>query len=71
MDKFEQRLEQAARAAWLSYCGGRTQDDIAVQLGVSRPGVQRLLSLARQERLVKISIDHPVASSMALSDTLV
>ena len=71
MDKFEQRLEQAARAAWLSYVGGRTQDDIAVQLGVSRPGVQRLLSLARQERLVKISIDHPVASSMALSDTLV
>ncbi len=36
MDKFEQRLEQAARAAWLSYVGGRTQDEIATQLGVSR-----------------------------------
>ncbi|MDH2375114.1 sugar-binding transcriptional regulator [Cobetia sp. 3AK] len=71
MDKFELRLEQAARAAWLSYVGGRTQDEIATQLGVSRPGIQRLLSLARQERLVKISIDHPVASSMALSDALV
>ncbi|WP_088742426.1 sugar-binding transcriptional regulator [Cobetia sp. QF-1] len=71
MDKFEQRLEQAARAAWLSYVGGRTQDEIATQLGVSRPGVQRLLALARQERLVKISIDHPIAGSMAMSDALV
>jgi hypothetical protein len=38
VDKFEQRLDQAARAAWLSYVGGRTQDEIASQLGVSRPG---------------------------------
>lgn len=71
MDKFEQRLEQAARAAWLSYVGGRTQDEIATQLGVSRPGVQRLLALARQEKLVKTRIDHPVAGSMVLADILV
>jgi len=70
VDKFEQRLDQAARAAWLSYVGGRTQDEIASQLGVSRPGVQRLLALARQEGLVKVHIDHPIATCMMLSQQI-
>lgn len=71
MDKFEFKLDQAARAAWLSYVGGRTQDEIASQLGVSRPGVQRLLALARQEGLVKVHIDHPLANCMAMAEALV
>ena len=71
MDKYEIKLDQAARAAWLSYVGGRTQDEIASQLGVSRPGVQRLLALARQEGLVKVHIDHPLANCMAMADALV
>ena len=70
MDKFEVRLDQAARAAWLSYVGGCTQDDIAAQLGVSRPGVQRLLALARQEGLIKVHIDHPIAHCTALSQAI-
>ena len=70
MDKFEIKLDQAARAAWLSYVGGLTQDEIAGQLGVSRPGVQRLLALARQEGLVKVHIDHPISTCMALGRTL-
>ena len=70
MDKFEVKLDQAARAAWLSYVGGQTQDEIAAQLGVSRPGVQRLLALARQEGLVNGHIDHPVAHCTALSQAI-
>ncbi|MEQ5854516.1 sugar-binding transcriptional regulator [Halomonas sp. EF61] len=70
MDKFEVKLDQAARAAWLSYVGGQTQDEIAAQLGVSRPGVQRLLALARQEGLIKVHIDHPVAHCTALSQAI-
>lgn len=70
MDKFELKLDQAARAAWLSYVGGRTQDEIAAQLGVSRPGVQRLLALARQEGLVKVHIDHPISNCMTLSQAI-
>ncbi|WIX31748.1 sugar-binding transcriptional regulator [Salinicola sp. JS01] len=70
MDKHELKREQAARAAWLSYVGGRTQDEIAAQLGVSRPGVQRLLALARDEGLVKIRIDHPIAGCMAMGDAI-
>ncbi|MGP9795906.1 sugar-binding transcriptional regulator [Halomonas sp. 86] len=70
MDKFEVKLDQAARAAWMSYVGGLTQDEIASQLGVSRPGVQRLLAFARQEGLVKVHIDHPISSCMTLGHTL-
>ena len=70
MDKFEVKLDQAARAAWMSYVGGMTQDEIATQLGVSRPGVQRLLALARQEGLVKVHIDHPISTCMALGSAL-
>ncbi|XGA79947.1 sugar-binding transcriptional regulator [Halomonas sp. CH40] len=70
MDKFEVKLDQAARAAWMSYIGGITQDEIAQQLGVSRPGVQRLLALARQEGLVKVHIDHPIAAYMAMGDAI-
>lgn len=70
MDKFELKLDQAARAAWLSYVGGRTQDEIASQLGVSRPAVQRLLALARQEGLVKVHIDHPLSNCMVMSDAI-
>ncbi|MDV6319672.1 sugar-binding transcriptional regulator [Chromohalobacter sp. HP20-39] len=70
MDKYELKREQAARAAWLSYVGGRTQDDIAGQLGVSRPGVQRLLALARQEGLVKVHIDHPISGCMAMGEAI-
>ncbi len=70
MDKFEVKLDQAARAAWMSFVGGMTQDEIAQQLGVSRPGVQRLLALARQEGLIKVHIDHPIASCMALAGAI-
>ncbi|WP_447957455.1 sugar-binding transcriptional regulator [Vreelandella sp. EE7] len=70
MDKFEVKLDQAARAAWLSYVGGLTQDEIASQLGVSRPGVQRLLALARQAGLIKVHIDHPISSCMTLGREL-
>jgi DNA-binding transcriptional regulator LsrR (DeoR family) len=70
VDKFEVKLDQAARAAWMSFVGGMTQDEIAQQLGVSRPGVQRLLALARQEGLVKVHIDHPVAACMAMSSAI-
>jgi DNA-binding transcriptional regulator LsrR (DeoR family) len=65
-----ERLEQAARAAWLYYIGGRTQDEIAVALNISRQAAQRLVSLALAEKLIKFRVDHPIAACMALSETL-
>jgi len=70
MDKQQQKLDLAARAAWLYYVGGKTQDEIAAQLNVSRPGAQRLVALARDEGLVKVRIDHPIAECMLLAGEL-
>lgn len=64
------RLDDAARAGWLYYVAGNTQDEIARKLGVSRQSAQRLVSLAMSERLVKVRIDHPIAACMDLSMAL-
>ncbi len=64
------RLDDAARAGWLYYVAGNTQDEIARKLGVSRQSAQRLVSLAISERLVKVRLDHPIARCMELSNRL-
>lgn len=61
------RLDDAARAGWLYYVAGNTQDEIARKLGVSRQSAQRLVSLAVSEKLVKVRLDHPIARCMELS----
>ncbi len=66
----QERLEQAARAAWLYYIGGRTQDEIAAALNISRQAAQRLVSLALAEKLIKFRVDHPIAACMALGEAL-
>ena len=64
------RLDDAARAGWLYYVAGNTQDQIAAKLGVSRQSAQRLVALAMAEGLVKVRIDHPIAQCLALSRDL-
>jgi DNA-binding transcriptional regulator LsrR (DeoR family) len=64
------RLDDAARAGWLYYIAGNTQDEIAVKLGVSRQTAQRLVSLAVSERLIKVRLDHPIAKCLDLSRSL-
>ena len=61
------RLDDAARAGWLYYVAGNTQDQIAAKLGVSRQSAQRLVSLAVSEGLVKVRIDHPIANCLDLA----
>ncbi|QGZ37088.1 sugar-binding transcriptional regulator [Stappia indica] len=64
------RLDEAARAGWLYYVAGNTQDEIARKLGVSRQSAQRLVSLAVTERLIKVRLDHPIARCMELERNL-
>ena len=64
------RLDDAARAGWLYYVAGNTQDEIARKLGVSRQSAQRLVSLAVSEKLVKVRLDHPIARCMELAHGL-
>jgi deoxyribonucleoside regulator len=51
----------AVRAAELYYDEGLTQDEIGVQLHVTRWKVGRLLAQARQQGIVRIEIVHPRA----------
>jgi DNA-binding transcriptional regulator LsrR (DeoR family) len=64
------RLDDAARAGWLYYVAGNTQDEIAAKLGISRQSAQRMVSLAVSEGLVKVRLDHPIARCLDLAEHL-
>jgi DNA-binding transcriptional regulator LsrR (DeoR family) len=69
-DHDDNRLDDAARAGWLYYIAGNTQDEIAAKLGVSRQTAQRLVALAVSEGLVKVRLEHPIAICMDLAAQL-
>lgn len=66
----DQRLDEAARAGWLYYVAGNTQEQIATKLGVSRQSAQRLVSLAVAKGLVRVTINHPIANCLDLAKRL-
>lgn len=69
-DPEESLQDEAARAGWLYYVGGKTQDQIATELGVSRQRAQRLVSRAMAEGLVHVRLEHKLTSCMALEADL-
>ena len=64
------KRDTAARAAWLYYIAGNTQEEIARRLAISRPAVQRLIALATGEGLIKMRLDHPISACMELAAEL-
>ncbi len=70
IDLDRSRLDDAARAGWLYFVAGNTQDEIARKLNISRPTAQRLVSLAISERLITFRLDHPIAACMELARAL-
>lgn len=64
------RLDAAARAGWLYYVAGNTQNEIARKLKVSRATAQRLVSLCLTQRLITFRLEHPIASCMDLAAQL-
>ncbi|HVO02133.1 MAG TPA: sugar-binding transcriptional regulator [Candidatus Cybelea sp.] len=69
-DNERSRLDDAARAGWLYYIAGNTQDEIAKKLKVSRATAQRLVSLCLSERLITFRLEHPIAACMELAARL-
>lgn len=65
-----ERLDDAARAGWLYYIAGNTQDEIAKKLGISRQAAQRLVSLSISKKLIKVRLDHSLANCMELANRL-
>lgn len=66
----ETDLDLAVRAAWLSYVGGHTQEQIAARLGISRIKVTRLIARAQKEGLVHVFVEGRAARWVALEDAL-
>lgn len=69
-DLEELKLDDAARVGWLYYIAGKTQRDIAEELGMSRQAVQRLVTFALSQRLIKMRLDHPIGRCMQLAERL-
>src|SRR5947208_7041095 len=69
-DGEKSRLDEAARAGWLYFIAGHTQDEIAKMLQVSRASAQRLVSLCLAERLITFRLEHPIAACMQLAARL-
>ena len=70
-DSDKARLDEAARAGWLYFIAGHTQDEIAKRLKVSRATAQRLVSLCLSERLITFRLEHPIAACMDLAKRLI
>ncbi|MFI5012335.1 MAG: sugar-binding transcriptional regulator [Hyphomicrobiales bacterium] len=66
-DSEKSRLDEAARAGWLYFIAGHTQDEIAKRLKVSRATAQRLVSLCLSERLITFRLEHPISACMELA----
>ncbi|TMV91057.1 sugar-binding transcriptional regulator [Thioclava sp. BHET1] len=64
------REDEAARAGWLYYVGGMTQDQIAAEMGVSRQRAQRLVSRAVLDGLVRVRIEHKIGACLELEAQL-
>lgn len=69
-DNSATRLDDAARAGWLYYVAGNTQEEIAAKMGISRQTAQRLVSLSVSEGLIKVRLDHPIGRCLDLAERL-
>ncbi len=67
----EGRQDYLARIAWLYYDQGKSQQEIADEVGVSRSAVSRLLTEARDRGIVEIIVHYPWRTSPELEKELV
>ena len=70
MNQSSTRSGETARAGWLYYIAGKTQDEVARALDVSRPSPQRLVSLCRTDGLISFHLNPPIAACMTLAERL-
>ncbi|WP_034300701.1 sugar-binding transcriptional regulator [Herbaspirillum sp. RV1423] len=70
MSSSSSKLDLAARAAWMYYVAGNTQNEIAERLGISRQMAQRMVAYAGASNLVKVQITHPISSCLELAQGL-
>lgn len=64
------KADQMVRAAWMYYISGKNQSEIASELGLSRPAVQRLIASAKEDGIVSVGVHHPIATCLDYSEIL-
>ncbi len=70
IDREASKHDDAARAGWMYYVGGMTQDQIATALGVSRQRAQRLVSRAMVEGLIHVRLEHKIGACLGAEAAL-
>jgi len=68
--ELEERQRLLADIAELYYIRGKTQSDIARNMGFSRSAISRLLTEARQSNIVEIHINYPLDRSYTLESAM-
>ncbi len=58
------------QAAWLYHVGRMSQEEVSQHLGISRFKVLRLLAEARDQGLVRVTLEHETSGTLAMADTL-
>ena len=69
-DENSPRRQYLAEVAHLYYNQGKTQQEIAELVGITRSGVSRLLTEAREKGIVEILVHYPWQTSKELEDEL-
>ncbi|MEM8571447.1 MAG: sugar-binding transcriptional regulator [Pseudomonadota bacterium] len=62
--------DDIVQAAWLYYVGNLSQQEVSDRLGISRFKVNRMLAEAREQGMVRISVEHRTTETLALADRL-
>lgn len=70
MSEPPKKSDLAAQVAWLYYVANHTQQQIAEELNVSRPTVQRLVASATESGYVQVRINHPTSDCMEVARRL-
>jgi len=65
-----ERLDLLLKVAGMYYLEHASQDDIAKEIGYSRPTVSRLLAEARDRRMVTVTVSHPLEQVLDLERRL-
>lgn len=66
----KRQADEIAQAAWLYYVGNLSQQEVSARLGISRFKVMRMLADAREQGMVRISVEHSTSHALALGDRL-
>lgn len=70
MTRPDERTRLLVKVSTLYYIDGLNQQEISARLGISRPQVSRLLSLAKSEGIVQIRILNPFSKEQQLEKAL-